>query len=732
MGFISDLLIEITSFRIRVGNKLNKLWGDIGNKATLTTTDKSNLVNAINEVNSNSSKRISTIINQGNNWYRIAKGTASGGHGCSFIIIVERSYGNTNNESYTFSVNTAYNGKTTITQLSGTSNARILTHLRVVNTIADGIHVDIKYNTTLSNTLFVRVLGSGEAIPATIAPEVTTGITELETTIGIRTTDDIFANKRVGSINGFEISGRTNNDIVLAGGGHRPVSDFALANDYLPLAGGTMTGDINFSTANTLGISKNGIKRLRFTTTETVLSSTVTGTTAGIVFRPQGDSESTSQVTINGNGQINTYYHGNSSQWKQAYDWGNYGVYGLGQTSINNNTYSSIDFTDLLVGGASAHPTSFVMANGSSGLGQPTGFAYSTGIHWNISSAVRMDLVISHYSNRMAFRSGGRDWSEVYHTGNFNPAQYVLQSALNTQLANYVPINGVTTINNTKTFTSSPIVPTATLNGHAVNLGQLNTILGDYATEDWVNQQGFVTSDTTYSGSASIILSGTSFQRAALTGDVTASQNSNTTTIANNAVTNPKMALMNANSIKGRAGSIGNPQDLTPAQVRSMLNVQEGSNRTRIGINGGNYSEVGDINLIAGSNVSLSKSGDNITINSTSQPIDTTVKLYMPGEVVNNDTVSCNASKTIIYLSSTFTGPLNIAIDPELQDGAWLIVIHTYQGSGPGLFNINGSLIDITAQLTSTYQASQGKRYRFIYVKDLGRFALVDGGGIYQ
>src|SRR5690606_27512023 len=77
----------------------------------------------------------------------------------------------------------------------------------------------------------------------------------------------------------------------------------------------------------------------------------------------------------------------------------------------------------------------------------------------------------------------------VWTDTNFNPAQYVLQSSLNTQLANYVPINGVTTINNTKTFTSSPVVPNATLNSHAVNLGQLNTILGDYATETWVTQQ---------------------------------------------------------------------------------------------------------------------------------------------------------------------------------------------------------------------------------------------------
>lgn len=41
------------------------------------------------------------------------------------------------------------------------------------------------------------------------------------------------------------------------------------------------------------------------------------------------------------------------------------------------------------------------------------------------------------------------------------------------QLANYIPINGVSTINGTKTFTEAPIVPAGTLNGHAVNLGQL-------------------------------------------------------------------------------------------------------------------------------------------------------------------------------------------------------------------------------------------------------------------
>ena len=45
----------------------------------------------------------------------------------------------------------------------------------------------------------------------------------------------------------------------------------------------------------------------------------------------------------------------------------------------------------------------------------------------------------------------------------------------------------------------------------------------------------------TYTGSTSVILNGSSFERAALTGDVTASQNSNATTISDNAVTSAKI-----------------------------------------------------------------------------------------------------------------------------------------------------------------------------------------------
>jgi hypothetical protein len=63
-------------------------------------------------------------------------------------------------------------------------------------------------------------------------------------------------------------------------------------------------------------------------------------------------------------------------------------------------------------------------------------------------------------------------------------------------------------------------------------------------------------------------------QRAALTGDVTASAGSNSTTIANNAVTNAKAAQMAAHTFKGNnTGSTANAIDLTATQLTAELNV---------------------------------------------------------------------------------------------------------------------------------------------------------------
>ena len=57
---------------------------------------------------------------------------------------------------------------------------------------------------------------------------------------------------------------------------------------------------------------------------------------------------------------------------------------------------------------------------------------------------------------------------------------YVSISALNVQLDNYVTKNGSVTINGTKTFTESPVIPTPTINTHAVNKSYVDVQLGSY------------------------------------------------------------------------------------------------------------------------------------------------------------------------------------------------------------------------------------------------------------
>jgi hypothetical protein len=69
-------------------------------------------------------------------------------------------------------------------------------------------------------------------------------------------------------------------------------------------------------------------------------------------------------------------------------------------------------------------------------------------------------------------------------------------------------------------------------------------------------------------------LQGASLRRSALTGDVTASAGDNSTTIANDAVTNAKLANMETATIKGRTtAGTGDPEDLTASQARTVLGL---------------------------------------------------------------------------------------------------------------------------------------------------------------
>ena len=81
----------------------------------------------------------------------------------------------------------------------------------------------------------------------------------------------------------------------------------------------------------------------------------------------------------------------------------------------------------------------------------------------------------------------------------------------------------------------------------------------------------------------------------ALTGDVTLTAGTTSTTLANSAVSNAKLANAPANTLKGNnAGTAGAPADLTATQVKSMLNIGvsdvSGLNTTYLPLAGGTMS----------------------------------------------------------------------------------------------------------------------------------------------
>jgi len=71
---------------------------------------------------------------------------------------------------------------------------------------------------------------------------------------------------------------------------------------------------------------------------------------------------------------------------------------------------------------------------------------------------------------------------------------------------------------------------------------------------------------------------GSGIRRSALTGDVTASAGNNATTIANDAVTNAKLANMAEGTIKGRiASGAGDPEDLSATDARTVIGAAAAS-----------------------------------------------------------------------------------------------------------------------------------------------------------
>lgn len=99
-------------------------------------------------------------------------------------------------------------------------------------------------------------------------------------------------------------------------------------------------------------------------------------------------------------------------------------------------------------------------------------------------------------------------------------------------------------------------------------------------------------------------------------GDLAALNQVDTDEITNNAVTNLKLANMNANTIKGRSTGNGQPQDLTPTQVRTIINVEDGAQVNP------------DLSLyqLKRTNITVTKTNDTYTL----QASDVDKRLFIP------------------------------------------------------------------------------------------------------
>jgi hypothetical protein len=167
--------------------------------------------------------------------------------------------------------------------------------------------------------------------------------------------------------------------------------------------------------------------------------------------------------------------------------------------------------------------------------------------------------------------------------------------------------------------------------------------------------------------STSIVASGAQLQRAAVTGDVEIPQNSNTATIPNDTVDNPRLDNMAQSRIKGRGAGAGtgDPQDLTPTQVVTIIGadmstelssssiVQSGNELQRAAVSG-------DVEIAQNSNTATIPS-DTVANSQLANMTQATIKGRASGAGTGDPTDLTEAQAAAIVSAAGVFGELGAA-----------------------------------------------------------------------
>lgn len=402
---------------------------------------------------------------------------------------------------------------------------------------------------------------------------------------------------------GYIIEGRTNQEVLLDGGGTKALSTFYTTDNFNPIvtrlrgtASGVYTsGDLTIASGANVTVTQSGSTiTIASTDTNTTYTAgnglTLSGTVFSLPITASGTGNVVTGVTQTANGLTVNY-----GSVPTTADLNNYillsqkgapnGVATLGADGLIPSTQLPSYVDDVLeFDNLGAFPTPG--ETGKIYVAKDTNRTY----RWGGSSYI---LITSGAVDSVNGQTGvvTLNTSHITESGNLyftgaRARQAISLTTTGSGSATYNSSTGVLNIPNT-----SYTLPTATssvLGGVKLFSDTVQSVTSNAVTATaartygiQVNGSGqlvvnvpWTDANTTYTGSTSIILNGSAFERAALTGDVTASQNSNATTIANNAVNNAKLSDMAQNTIKGRVSAgTGDPEDLTALQVRNLLST---------------------------------------------------------------------------------------------------------------------------------------------------------------